>query len=116
MTLVQCSVVQNRYESLTAVKFVTCCYDKLFLQIVDYDSCQIFVYICHLQYTEEKLGQAEKTEYDAQFESLLLRAERTQYWTEKFINQTETVLIPDPGKIEKCLVIFPKRYIKKTVD
>jgi len=49
------------------------------------------------QYTEEKLGQAEKTEYDAQFESLLLRAERTKFWTEKIVQQTETVLIPDPA-------------------
>lgn len=51
-----------------------------------------------MQYTEEKLGQAEKTEYDAQFESLLLRAERTKFWTEKLVQQAETVLIPDPGR------------------
>jgi len=51
-----------------------------------------------LQYTEEKLGQAEKTDYDAPFEMLLDRAEKTRNWTEKIMKQTETVLTPNPSE------------------
>lgn len=50
------------------------------------------------QYTEEKLGQAEKTELDAHFENLVARAEKTRIWTEKILAQTEAVLQPNPGK------------------
>ncbi|XP_006818767.1 endophilin-B1-like [Saccoglossus kowalevskii] len=49
------------------------------------------------QYTEEKLGSAEKTEYDAHFENLMQRAERTRRWTELIVQQTETVLQPNPN-------------------
>lgn len=49
-----------------------------------------------VQFTEEKLGQAEKTEYDAHFESLLQRADKTKEWTEKLIKQMEAVLQPNP--------------------
>lgn len=50
------------------------------------------------QYTEEKLGQAEKTDFDAPFELLLDRAEKTKKWTEMILKQTETVLTPNPSK------------------
>ncbi|XP_066499335.1 endophilin-B2a isoform X3 [Hoplias malabaricus] len=49
-----------------------------------------------VQYTEEKLGQAEKTELDAHFESLLARADCTKNWTEKIYRQTEVLLQPNP--------------------
>ncbi|XP_077986079.1 endophilin-B1-like isoform X2 [Glandiceps talaboti] len=49
------------------------------------------------QYTEEKLLNAEKTEYDAHFENLLQRAERTKNWTEKMVANVETVLQPNPN-------------------
>ncbi|ESO85878.1 hypothetical protein LOTGIDRAFT_130216 [Lottia gigantea] len=51
-----------------------------------------------VQYTEEKLGSAEKTELDAHFENLLQRAEKTRIWTEKVLNQTEAVLQPNPNQ------------------
>ncbi|CAG2118443.1 unnamed protein product, partial [Medioppia subpectinata] len=35
------------------------------------------------QYAEETIGTAEKTELDAQFESLAERADRTKLWTER---------------------------------
>ena len=50
------------------------------------------------QFTEEKLGQAEKTELDAYFENLLSRADCTKNWTEKIFRQTEVLLQPNPSK------------------
>lgn len=50
------------------------------------------------QFTEEKLGQAEKTELDAHLENLLTRAECTKHWTEKILKQTEVLLQPNPSK------------------
>ncbi|XP_004574253.1 endophilin-B2 isoform X2 [Maylandia zebra] len=49
-----------------------------------------------VQFTEEKLGQAEKTELDAQFENLISRADCTKHWTEKIYRQTEVLLQPNP--------------------
>lgn len=49
------------------------------------------------QYTEEKLGSAEKTEYDANFENLQLRYDKTKYWTERLKSQTEIALQPNPS-------------------
>nr|XP_011413114.1 endophilin-B1 isoform X3 [Crassostrea gigas] len=50
-----------------------------------------------VQFTEEKLGSAEKTELDAHFENLLQRADKTKAWTEKILKQTESVLQPNPN-------------------
>lgn len=49
-----------------------------------------------IQFTEEKLGQAEKTEYDEQYECLVQRADKTKDWTEKMVKQMEAVLQPNP--------------------
>nr|XP_009933325.1 PREDICTED: endophilin-B2 [Opisthocomus hoazin] len=55
-------------------------------------------------FTEEKLGQAEKTELDAHFESLLARADSTKNWTEKILRQTEVLLQPNPSaRVEEFL-------------
>ncbi|MGH0172289.1 UNVERIFIED_CONTAM: hypothetical protein FKN15_063022 [Acipenser sinensis] len=55
-------------------------------------------------FTEEKLGQAEKTELDAHFENLLARADSTKNWTEKIFRQTEVLLQPNPSaRIEEFL-------------
>lgn len=56
-------------------------------------------YFLIFQFTEEKLGQAEKTELDAHLEKLLIRAESTKQWTEKIMKQTEVLLQPNPSKI-----------------
>jgi len=48
------------------------------------------------QFTEEKLGSAEKTEFDANFENLQMRYEKTKHWTEKLKGHTESVLQPNP--------------------
>ncbi|XP_059839814.1 endophilin-B1-like isoform X1 [Hypanus sabinus] len=50
-----------------------------------------------VQFTEEKFGQAEKTELDAQLENLLSKAETTKIWTEKIMKQTEVLLQPNPN-------------------
>uniref|UniRef100_A0A8C9TBJ7 SH3 domain containing GRB2 like, endophilin B2 n=1 Tax=Scleropages formosus TaxID=113540 RepID=A0A8C9TBJ7_SCLFO len=50
-----------------------------------------------VQFTEEKLGQAEKTELDAHLENLLARADCTKNWTEKIYRQTEILLQPNPS-------------------
>ncbi|KAM6117784.1 endophilin-B2 isoform 2-T2 [Phoenicopterus ruber ruber] len=57
-----------------------------------------------MQFTEEKLGQAEKTELDAHFENLLTRADCTKNWTEKILRQTEVLLQPNPSaRVEEFL-------------
>ncbi|XP_041447236.1 SH3 domain GRB2 like, endophilin B1 S homeolog isoform X1 [Xenopus laevis] len=50
-----------------------------------------------VQFTEEKFGQAEKTELDAHLENLLAKAECTKVWTEKIMKQTEVLLQPNPN-------------------
>ncbi|XP_076604952.1 endophilin-B1-like [Chaetodon auriga] len=50
-----------------------------------------------VQYTEESLGQADKTELDPGLEELLARADATKIWTDKIISQTEVLLQPNPG-------------------
>uniref|UniRef100_A0A8C5HB56 Endophilin-B1 n=1 Tax=Gouania willdenowi TaxID=441366 RepID=A0A8C5HB56_GOUWI len=50
-----------------------------------------------VQFTEEKLGQAEKTELDAHLEKLLVKAESTKHWTERIMKQTEVLLQPNPN-------------------
>ncbi|XP_017557199.1 endophilin-B2b isoform X5 [Pygocentrus nattereri] len=49
-----------------------------------------------VQFTEEKLGQAEKTELDAHLENLIARGDCTKNWTEKIFRQTEVLLQPNP--------------------
>ncbi|XP_018608691.1 endophilin-B1b isoform X1 [Scleropages formosus] len=49
-----------------------------------------------VQFTEETLGQAEKTELDAHLESLVARAEKTKIWTDRIAQQTEVLLQPNP--------------------
>ncbi|XP_063051783.1 endophilin-B2a isoform X2 [Engraulis encrasicolus] len=57
-----------------------------------------------VQFTQENLGQAERTELDAHFENLLARADCTKNWTEKIFKQTEYLLQPNPSaRIEEFL-------------
>lgn len=56
---------------------------------------------CVSQFTEEKLGQAEKTELDPHLENLITRADGTKNWTEKILRQTEVLLQPNPSKRRK---------------
>ncbi|XP_074473533.1 endophilin-B2b isoform X2 [Sebastes fasciatus] len=57
-----------------------------------------------VQFTEEKLGQAEKTELDPHLENLITRADSTKNWTEKILRQTEVLLQPNPSaRIEEFI-------------
>ncbi|XP_025113799.1 endophilin-B1-like isoform X3 [Pomacea canaliculata] len=51
-----------------------------------------------VQFTEEKLGTAEKTVLDAHFENLLVRAEKTKQWTEQIKRSTEALIQPNPNQ------------------
>ncbi|XP_070176299.1 endophilin-B1-like isoform X2 [Littorina saxatilis] len=51
-----------------------------------------------VQFTEEKLGTAEKTELDAHFENLLQRADKTKLWTENIKRATEALIQPNPNQ------------------
>jgi endophilin-B len=50
------------------------------------------------QLTEEKLGKAERTENDPQFEILAKRTDKIKSYTEKLVKDGEAVLVPNPGK------------------
>ncbi|XP_041666070.1 endophilin-B2-like isoform X4 [Cheilinus undulatus] len=57
-----------------------------------------------VQFTEEKLGQAEKTELDAHLENLISRGDSTKNWTEKILRQSEVLLQPNPSaRIEEFI-------------
>lgn len=68
-----------------------------------------------LQFTEEKLGQAEKTELDAHFENLLARADCTKNWTEKILRQTEVLLQPNPSKSTFLYCLKVKYHLQLSV-
>ncbi|KAK7502534.1 hypothetical protein BaRGS_00006109 [Batillaria attramentaria] len=51
-----------------------------------------------VQFTEEKLGTAEKTELDAHFENLMVRSEKTKLWTEQIKRSTEALIQPNPNQ------------------
>ena len=51
------------------------------------------------QYTEEKLGKAERTELDPHLMMLEKKTENTKNLTEKIKNNCTAVLIPNPGAI-----------------
>lgn len=61
------------------------------------------------QFTEEKLGQAEKTELDTHLENLIARGDCTKNWTEKILRQTEVLLQPNPSKRTFSLITVPVR-------
>ncbi|XP_042356916.1 endophilin-B1-like [Plectropomus leopardus] len=50
-----------------------------------------------VQYTEESIGQADKTELEPGLEELLTRVDATKTWTDKIISQTEVLLQPNAG-------------------
>ncbi|XP_037835387.1 endophilin-B2-like isoform X2 [Kryptolebias marmoratus] len=57
-----------------------------------------------VQFTEEKLGQAEKTELDPHLDNLISRGDSTKNWTEKILRQTEVLLQPNPSaRIEEFI-------------
>jgi len=51
------------------------------------------------QFTEERLGKAERTENDPGFENLARRTDKIKNYTDKLVKDTEAVLVPNPGTI-----------------
>ncbi|VDO94124.1 unnamed protein product [Soboliphyme baturini] len=51
-----------------------------------------------IDFTEEKLGKAEKTELDASFENLLQRADQTEQYTKQILSALENYLQPNPSR------------------
>jgi len=49
------------------------------------------------QYTEEKLGKADRTEFDPYFQQLEVKTDVTKSYTEKIKNNTAAVLVPNPA-------------------
>jgi len=49
------------------------------------------------QFTEEKMGRAERTENDPQFGILSDKTDTTKNYTEKIVKDTEAVLVPNPA-------------------
>ena len=49
------------------------------------------------QFTEERLGKAERTENDAAFDNLGKKTDKIKGYTEKLVKNTEAVLVPNPG-------------------
>ena len=50
------------------------------------------------QFTEEKMGKAERTENDQAFDTLAKKTDKVKGYTEKLVKNTEAVLVPNPGK------------------
>ncbi|XP_068435748.1 endophilin-B1-like [Clinocottus analis] len=50
-----------------------------------------------VQYTEESLGHAEKTDLQPGLEELFARADATKTWSDQIISQTEVLLQPNSG-------------------
>jgi len=49
------------------------------------------------QFTEERLGKAERTENDPAFETLGKKTDKVKGYTEKLVKNTEAVLVPNPA-------------------
>merc|ERR1719402_1657289 len=49
------------------------------------------------QYTEEKLGKAERTELDPHFLMLEKKTDNTKSYTERLVKDTDAVLVPNPA-------------------
>ena len=49
------------------------------------------------QFTEERLGKAERTENDVAFENLAKRTDKIKGYSEKLVKNTEAVLVPNPA-------------------
>ena len=50
------------------------------------------------QFTEQRMGKAERTEDDPAFENLSKKTDKVKGYTEKLVKNTEAVLVPNPGK------------------
>ena len=66
------------------------------------------------QFTEERLGKAERTENDPAFENLSKKTDKVKGYTEKLVKNTEAVLVPNPGK-KHIFETFPKTFLSNCI-
>ena len=50
-----------------------------------------------VQFTLEKIGRAETTEYDSELETLIEQTDKIKGTTERILNCVELILQPNPG-------------------
>ena len=50
-----------------------------------------------IQYAEETIGTAERTELDSEYEQLAERADCYRQWTERIVSKLEAVIQPNPS-------------------
>ena len=56
-----------------------------------------------LQYTEERMGKAERTEMDPHIVMLEKKTENTKNYTERIKNNATAVILPNPGDLRRPL-------------
>ena len=64
------------------------------IYILNYSMCFVRV-----QFTLEKIGRAEATEYDSELENLLEQTDMIKTSTERILNCVELILQPNPGTV-----------------
>ena len=64
------------------------------------------------QFTEEKLGKAERTENDPHFDTLARKADKVKGYTEKLVKDGEAVLVPNPGESISSICVGSKCLIQ----
>ena len=81
--------------------YILCFFNKIPLQDVSEVNIQdeaSTVFSRAKQFTEEKLGRTERTEYDLEFQQMEKKTDLTKSYTEKIKNNTAAVIIPNPSK------------------
>lgn len=51
------------------------------------------------------MGRSERTENDAHFEMLAIKADQTKNYTEKIVKDSQAVLVPNPGELIFALTV-----------
>ena len=57
-----------------------------------------------LQYTEEKMGKAERTPLDPHLVELETKTDNMRNLTDKLKNNSAAVLVPNPGKLQNHII------------
>ena len=63
-------------------------------------------HILNPQYTEERMGKAERTEMDPHIVMLEKKTENTKNYTERIKNNATAVILPNPGDCHHLLLLI----------
>lgn len=89
------SAFKNRAAThYTRVKQV---YLEAFYALYLYMQLNYSLYSLSPQFTLERLGRAETTEYDSELENLMEQTDKIKTSTERILNCAELILQPNPG-------------------